>query len=143
MPLSYHLNCLDVLKQELKGIFSQSGSTQTYHKYVSMLYDQFIDAVSAGETYQYMDPFVAAITDIEERLGIVRHHVLNIAGPTSEQFAQVLDLEGMLRATVIAMEQLQMSFLAGGLRELQTMFRDRSFRFQCAGRQRENYLSLI
>ncbi|KAE9399617.1 hypothetical protein BT96DRAFT_993804 [Gymnopus androsaceus JB14] len=137
-PLSYHMNSLKKLNVAVYSIFSAAGDNpKTYHKYVAMLFKDLMAELDRGGTFHYLDPFLPPLTNLERELDGVWDCVLNLAGPTSEELAQVGDLQCMLRSAVLAIEEIQMRCLQHGKEELEWRYRNHLFRFQSPGRRQE------
>ncbi|KAE9387208.1 hypothetical protein BT96DRAFT_1005354 [Gymnopus androsaceus JB14] len=137
-PLSYHMNTLRQLNVATYSIFAAAGDNpKTYHKYVAMLFKDFMAKLNRGGTFHYLDPFLPPLTDLEWELDGVYDCVLKLAGPTSEDLAQVGDLQPMLCSAVLAIEEIQMRCLQHGKEELEWRYKNHLFRFQSPGRRRE------
>ncbi|KAE9390049.1 hypothetical protein BT96DRAFT_1002665 [Gymnopus androsaceus JB14] len=97
-PLSYHMKTLKKLHVATYQIFAAAGENpRTYHKYMAMLFKDFMQELDSGGTFHYLDPFLPPLTNLEREVDGVYDCVLNLAGPTSEDLAQVGDLQRMLR----------------------------------------------
>ncbi|KAE9402149.1 hypothetical protein BT96DRAFT_937442 [Gymnopus androsaceus JB14] len=84
-PLSYHMNSLQKLHAATYKIFAAMGDNpKTYHKYIAMLFKDFMEEVDHGGMFHYLNPFLPPLTNLERELGGVYDCVLNLAGPTSE-----------------------------------------------------------
>lgn len=119
-------------------IFAAAGENpRSYHKYVAMLFKHFMQELDSGGTFHYLDCFLPPLTKLEREVDGVYDLVLNLSGPTSEDLAQVEDLQRMLRHTVLAIEELQMRCIGGGREELEWWHRNHLLRFQAPGRFRE------
>lgn len=132
------MNSLRQLNIATSKIFATAGGNpKTYHKYVAMLYQEFMQELASGGTFHYLDPFLPPLSNLEREVDWIHDRVLNLAGPTSEQLAQVGDLQRMLRHAVLGIEELQMRCLGGGREELEWRYENHLLRFQSPGRRRE------
>ncbi|KAE9386430.1 hypothetical protein BT96DRAFT_1006084 [Gymnopus androsaceus JB14] len=90
LSLSYHMNTLRKLHVVTYQIFATAGNNpETYHKYVAMLFKDFMKELDCGGTFHYLNPFLPPLTELECELDGVFNCVLRLAGPTSEDLAQV------------------------------------------------------
>ena len=104
-------------------------TTATFYQWVQALYHKFVAALKDGKTYTYLEPFLTPLLAAEDETHIINSCIRNVAGD-GIYLIECMCFEAFLCATILAIEELQMRFLEGGLEEVKTWFVNRWLHFQ-------------
>lgn len=93
------------------------------------LYHQFVAALEDGSSYTFLDSFLAPFLAAEDEAHAINGRIRNVAGD-GIYLTECMRFQALLRATILAIEELQMHFMEGGLDEVRTWFVNSWLRFQ-------------